>query len=173
MPVHDRSVSFVHWKVAGGTEADLSVTAKQTQLYVCRVNDMLGKYVFSDWVKVKVLDIDKTGMLCYLVMRHVNYHQIVCLFQSFCIASHTHLYFRLSFIIRFASRLAGWTTHRRQPKTPNNQKRWQTHLALCSLWYPCSALSVVQKWTAAAHRVCWRTTGKWHGIKSILFVSSV
>lgn len=34
-------------------------------MYVCRVNDILRKYVFSDWVKVKVLDIDKTGMLCY------------------------------------------------------------------------------------------------------------
>lgn len=48
-------------KVAGGTEADLSITARKTRLYVCRVNDQFGKAVFSDWVKVKVLDIDKTG----------------------------------------------------------------------------------------------------------------
>lgn len=55
------NVSIV-FKVAGGTEADLTVKPKKTQLYVCRVNDHLGNYVFSDWVKVKVLDIDKSGM---------------------------------------------------------------------------------------------------------------
>lgn len=63
---HNFLVSFTHRKVAGGTEADLSIRARQTQLYVCRVNDQLGNYVFSDWVKVKVLDIDKTGLHCYV-----------------------------------------------------------------------------------------------------------
>ena len=48
--------------MSGGTEADLTVKAKKTQLYVCRVNDHLDNFVFSDWVKVKVLDIDKSGM---------------------------------------------------------------------------------------------------------------
>uniref|UniRef100_A0A3Q4AW11 Uncharacterized protein n=1 Tax=Mola mola TaxID=94237 RepID=A0A3Q4AW11_MOLML len=46
--------------VSRGTEADLTVKAKKTQLYVCRVNDHLDNFVFSDWVKVKVLDIDKS-----------------------------------------------------------------------------------------------------------------
>lgn len=49
------------FQVLGGTDADLSVRAKKSQLYVCRVNDLYGNYVFSDWVKVKVLDIDKSG----------------------------------------------------------------------------------------------------------------
>lgn len=48
-------------KVAGGTEADLTIRARKTRLYVCRVNNQFGNVVFSDWVKVKVLDIDKTG----------------------------------------------------------------------------------------------------------------
>ncbi|TMS05724.1 Mucosa-associated lymphoid tissue lymphoma translocation protein 1 [Larimichthys crocea] len=49
-------------QLLGATRADLTITATRTQLYVCRVNDHLGKYVFSDWVKVKVLDIDKSGL---------------------------------------------------------------------------------------------------------------
>lgn len=65
MPTDDSLVSFPHCKVAGATEADLSIRATQNRQYVCRVNDISGKSVFSDWVKVKVLDIDKTGMLCY------------------------------------------------------------------------------------------------------------
>lgn len=53
------------FKVPAGTEADLTITAKITQLYVCRVNDHFCNWVFSDWVKVKVLDIDKSGMYSY------------------------------------------------------------------------------------------------------------
>ncbi|XP_040893737.1 mucosa-associated lymphoid tissue lymphoma translocation protein 1 [Toxotes jaculatrix] len=49
-------------EVSGGTQADLTITAKKTQLYVCRVHDHLCNCVFSDWVKVKVLDIDKSGL---------------------------------------------------------------------------------------------------------------
>nr|XP_020486924.1 mucosa-associated lymphoid tissue lymphoma translocation protein 1-like isoform X2 [Labrus bergylta] len=49
-------------EVPGGIKADLTITAKQTQLFVCRVSDHLFNYVFSDWVKVKVLDIDKSGL---------------------------------------------------------------------------------------------------------------
>lgn len=55
-------------KVSGGTEVDLTVKARRTELYVCRVNDHDGNAVFSDWVKVKVLDIDKSGMHCALSM---------------------------------------------------------------------------------------------------------
>uniref|UniRef100_A0A3P9D5V5 Mucosa-associated lymphoid tissue lymphoma translocation protein 1 n=1 Tax=Maylandia zebra TaxID=106582 RepID=A0A3P9D5V5_9CICH len=46
-------------EVPNGTLADLTIRAQQTQLYVCRVNDQYYKCVFSNWVKVKVLDIDK------------------------------------------------------------------------------------------------------------------
>ncbi|XP_075945195.1 mucosa-associated lymphoid tissue lymphoma translocation protein 1 [Anarhichas minor] len=49
-------------EVSGGTEADLTIKAQKTQLYVCRVNDHFCNWVFSDWVKVKVLDIDKSGL---------------------------------------------------------------------------------------------------------------
>uniref|UniRef100_A0A8C5N7E2 Mucosa-associated lymphoid tissue lymphoma translocation protein 1-like n=1 Tax=Gouania willdenowi TaxID=441366 RepID=A0A8C5N7E2_GOUWI len=34
--------------------------SEKTQLYVCRVNDPFNNYVFTEWVKVKVLDIDKS-----------------------------------------------------------------------------------------------------------------
>ncbi|XP_071355496.1 mucosa-associated lymphoid tissue lymphoma translocation protein 1 [Trachinotus anak] len=49
-------------EVSGGTQADLTVTAKKTKLYVCRVNDDFCNCVFSDWVKVKVVDTDKSGL---------------------------------------------------------------------------------------------------------------
>uniref|UniRef100_A0A3B5B170 Mucosa-associated lymphoid tissue lymphoma translocation protein 1-like n=1 Tax=Stegastes partitus TaxID=144197 RepID=A0A3B5B170_9TELE len=48
-------------QVPGGTQADLTIRAQKTQLYVCRVNDQFYNYVFCEWVKVKVLDIDKQG----------------------------------------------------------------------------------------------------------------
>ncbi|XP_008280326.1 mucosa-associated lymphoid tissue lymphoma translocation protein 1 [Stegastes partitus] len=49
-------------QVPGGTQADLTIRAQKTQLYVCRVNDQFYNYVFCEWVKVKVLDIDKSGL---------------------------------------------------------------------------------------------------------------
>eukprot|EP00064_Thunnus_orientalis_P007026 superscaffoldBa00000757_g7045 len=49
-------------EVRGGTNADLTIKAQKTQLFVCRVNDNFCNCVFSDWVKVKVLDIDKSGL---------------------------------------------------------------------------------------------------------------
>ncbi|XP_023143566.2 mucosa-associated lymphoid tissue lymphoma translocation protein 1 [Amphiprion ocellaris] len=49
-------------EVPGGTQADLTFRAQNTQRYVCRVNDQFYNYVFSEWVKVKVLDIDKSGL---------------------------------------------------------------------------------------------------------------
>ncbi|XP_068595129.1 mucosa-associated lymphoid tissue lymphoma translocation protein 1 isoform X2 [Brachionichthys hirsutus] len=49
-------------EVTGATGADLAIKAKKTQLFVCRVNDQFSKCVFSDWVKVKVLDMDKSGL---------------------------------------------------------------------------------------------------------------
>ncbi|XP_061577845.1 mucosa-associated lymphoid tissue lymphoma translocation protein 1 [Cololabis saira] len=49
-------------EIPGGNQADLTITARKTQLYVCRVNDHYNNYVFSEWAKVKVLDIDKSGL---------------------------------------------------------------------------------------------------------------
>uniref|UniRef100_A0A1A8R624 Mucosa associated lymphoid tissue lymphoma translocation gene 1b n=1 Tax=Nothobranchius rachovii TaxID=451742 RepID=A0A1A8R624_9TELE len=49
-------------EVPGGTQADLTFTAVKTQLFVCRVNDPFNNCVFSEWVKVKVLDINKSGL---------------------------------------------------------------------------------------------------------------
>uniref|UniRef100_A0A3P9K6Q7 MALT paracaspase 3 n=1 Tax=Oryzias latipes TaxID=8090 RepID=A0A3P9K6Q7_ORYLA len=48
--------------VPGGTESNLTITATKTQLFVCRVSDHFLNYVFSEWVKVKVLDINKSGL---------------------------------------------------------------------------------------------------------------
>lgn len=49
-------------EVGGGTQADLTIHARETQLYVCRVSNDYCSCEFSDWVKVKVLDIDKSGL---------------------------------------------------------------------------------------------------------------
>ncbi|XP_061630296.1 mucosa-associated lymphoid tissue lymphoma translocation protein 1 [Phyllopteryx taeniolatus] len=49
-------------EVYGGTQEDLLIDAVKTQCYVCRVNDIFSNWVFSDWVKVKVLDIDASGL---------------------------------------------------------------------------------------------------------------
>lgn len=63
--------------MSGGTGADLTIKARKTQLYVCRVNDHICNCEFSDWVKVKVLDIDKSGMhshvdlYCSVVVLHI------------------------------------------------------------------------------------------------------
>ncbi|XP_038003263.1 mucosa-associated lymphoid tissue lymphoma translocation protein 1 homolog isoform X2 [Motacilla alba alba] len=40
--------------IPGATKQDLAITAEQTQLYTCRVNDLHRNAVFSDWVKVEV-----------------------------------------------------------------------------------------------------------------------
>lgn len=42
----------------GGTQADLIIDAIKTHCYVCRVHNNFYNWVFSEWVKVKVLDID-------------------------------------------------------------------------------------------------------------------
>ena len=63
---------YIFPQVIGGTQADLKVKAQQNQLYVCRVNDQFCNCVFSDWVRVKVLDIVKPGMNWY------EYDKCVC-----------------------------------------------------------------------------------------------
>ncbi|XP_051484127.1 mucosa-associated lymphoid tissue lymphoma translocation protein 1 homolog isoform X3 [Apus apus] len=41
-------------QIPGATKPDLPITAQQTQLYTCRINDLYRNVVFSDWVKVEV-----------------------------------------------------------------------------------------------------------------------
>ncbi|NXK37367.1 MALT1 protein, partial [Piprites chloris] len=41
-------------QIPGATNTDLPIVAEQTKLYTCRVNDLYGNAVFSDWVKVEV-----------------------------------------------------------------------------------------------------------------------
>ncbi|XP_068026384.1 mucosa-associated lymphoid tissue lymphoma translocation protein 1-like, partial [Melanerpes formicivorus] len=41
-------------QIPGATQEDLPITAQQSQLYTCRVNDLHKNCVFSDWVKVEV-----------------------------------------------------------------------------------------------------------------------
>ncbi|XP_072202049.1 mucosa-associated lymphoid tissue lymphoma translocation protein 1-like isoform X3 [Excalfactoria chinensis] len=44
----------VRYQIPGATKQDLPITAQQTQLYTCRINDLYRNVVFSDWVKVEV-----------------------------------------------------------------------------------------------------------------------
>ncbi|XP_009891442.1 PREDICTED: mucosa-associated lymphoid tissue lymphoma translocation protein 1-like [Charadrius vociferus] len=41
-------------QIPGATKQELPITAQQTQLYTCRINDLYRNVVFSDWVKVEV-----------------------------------------------------------------------------------------------------------------------
>lgn len=84
-------------KVFGARKADLTVKAKKTRLYVCRVNDQFDNAVFSEWVKLKVLDIDKSGTFCSLFAK---VHTAWCLWRA-------AVMFKSANIIRSAGRLAG------------------------------------------------------------------
>uniref|UniRef100_U3IDF2 MALT1 paracaspase n=1 Tax=Anas platyrhynchos platyrhynchos TaxID=8840 RepID=U3IDF2_ANAPP len=50
-------------QIPGATKQDLPITAQQTQLYTCRVNDLYRNAVFSDWVKVEVHPCVARGLL--------------------------------------------------------------------------------------------------------------
>ena len=54
--------------MAGRTQPDLTIKAIKTQRYVCRANDYFCNCVFSKWVKVKVWDIDKSGICRSILM---------------------------------------------------------------------------------------------------------
>ncbi len=97
-------------KLPGATEADLTIRTKKTQLFVCRVNDHFGKWVFSDWVKVKVVDIDKSGMhrAVLMVIHTVGLlsflfalHTCVSLIQSY---AHCLVYFKYYQVCRYTGR---------------------------------------------------------------------
>ncbi|XP_037538821.1 mucosa-associated lymphoid tissue lymphoma translocation protein 1 [Nematolebias whitei] len=49
-------------EVPGGAQSDLTLKAVKTQRFVCRVNDHFNNCAFSEWVKVKVLDTNKSGL---------------------------------------------------------------------------------------------------------------
>lgn len=49
-------------EVPNGTGANLVVSIKKSGRYVCRVGDKHFKCVFSDWIKVDILDSPATGM---------------------------------------------------------------------------------------------------------------
>nr|XP_025971831.1 mucosa-associated lymphoid tissue lymphoma translocation protein 1-like isoform X1 [Dromaius novaehollandiae] len=50
-------------QIPGATEQDLLITAQQTQLYTCRINDLYKNAVFSNWVKVEVHQCVARGLL--------------------------------------------------------------------------------------------------------------
>ncbi|XP_042741602.1 mucosa-associated lymphoid tissue lymphoma translocation protein 1-like isoform X2 [Lagopus leucura] len=50
----ERCRQSVRYQIPGATKQDLPITAQQTQLYTCRINDLYRNVIFSDWVKVEV-----------------------------------------------------------------------------------------------------------------------
>ncbi|XP_051579724.1 mucosa-associated lymphoid tissue lymphoma translocation protein 1-like isoform X2 [Myxocyprinus asiaticus] len=44
-------------EVEGGTEPELTVTLQRTEKYICRVSDLYYNYQFTEWVKVRILDV--------------------------------------------------------------------------------------------------------------------
>ncbi|NXU46999.1 MALT1 protein, partial [Turnix velox] len=52
----------VSHQIPGATKPDLPITAQQSQLYTCRINDLHRNAVFSDWVKVEVLQCVARGL---------------------------------------------------------------------------------------------------------------
>lgn len=63
-------------------------------------------------------------------------------------------------VVRIASRLAGWATHRYQPGTSNSPARCWYHSPLCCLWHSHSTLSVVQERAGTGRWDRRHTTGK-------------
>ncbi|XP_021263084.1 mucosa-associated lymphoid tissue lymphoma translocation protein 1-like isoform X2 [Numida meleagris] len=59
----ERCRQSVRYQIPGATKQDLSITAQQTQLYTCRINDLYGNVIFSDWVKVEVHPCVAIGLL--------------------------------------------------------------------------------------------------------------
>ncbi|OXB56742.1 hypothetical protein ASZ78_008509 [Callipepla squamata] len=53
----------VRYQIPGATKQDLPITAQETQLYTCRINDLFRNVVFSDWVKVEVHPCIARGLL--------------------------------------------------------------------------------------------------------------
>ncbi|XP_074862564.1 mucosa-associated lymphoid tissue lymphoma translocation protein 1-like isoform X2 [Carettochelys insculpta] len=49
--------------IAGATEPDLLLTARETQVYVCRINDLYRNVAFSNWVRAEVHQHVAKGLL--------------------------------------------------------------------------------------------------------------
>ncbi|XP_061855943.1 mucosa-associated lymphoid tissue lymphoma translocation protein 1 isoform X2 [Colius striatus] len=49
-------------QIPGAIKQDLPITAQQTQLYTCRINDLYKNAVFTEWVKVEVHQCVARGM---------------------------------------------------------------------------------------------------------------
>nr|XP_006128087.1 mucosa-associated lymphoid tissue lymphoma translocation protein 1-like isoform X1 [Pelodiscus sinensis] len=49
--------------IAGATEPDLLITARETRLYICRINDLHKNVAFSNWVRVEVHQHVGKGLL--------------------------------------------------------------------------------------------------------------
>lgn len=121
-------------------------------MYVCRVNDLFDNVVFSEWVKVKVLDIDKSGThRSPLATVHPAWY-LCCVAAMFDSSEPA--------VVRLALRLAGRSAHRCQPRTANSPARRKHHPPVCCVWHSRPALSVVQEWAGAATRDRRHTTGK-------------
>lgn len=94
-------------KVPDGAQPDLTLKAVKTQRFVCRVNDHFNNCAFSEWVKVKVLDTNKSGKRDILARRLFKMlssvyilvfrwaHQTINPFYCKFIASH------FKFLLRF------------------------------------------------------------------------
>lgn len=108
LPISAPSCRFVP-KVTGATRADLTIRARRSQLFVCRVNDHFSKWVFSDWAKVKVLDVHKSG----------TQHPALCAgLGPLTVALTLRPY---SSSTRQACRCSGWAS-RTSPSTPDPRR---------------------------------------------------
>ncbi|XP_038276283.1 mucosa-associated lymphoid tissue lymphoma translocation protein 1-like isoform X3 [Dermochelys coriacea] len=50
-------------QIVGATEPDLLITARETRLYICRINDLHKNVTFSNWVRVEVHQHIPKGLL--------------------------------------------------------------------------------------------------------------
>ncbi|XP_034640185.1 mucosa-associated lymphoid tissue lymphoma translocation protein 1-like isoform X1 [Trachemys scripta elegans] len=50
-------------QIVGATEPDLLITARETRLYICRINDLHKNVTFSNWVRVEVHQHIAKGLL--------------------------------------------------------------------------------------------------------------
>ncbi|XP_074989051.1 mucosa-associated lymphoid tissue lymphoma translocation protein 1 isoform X3 [Caretta caretta] len=50
-------------QIVGATEPDLLITARETRLYICRINDLHKNVTFSNWVRVEVHQHITKGLL--------------------------------------------------------------------------------------------------------------
>lgn len=158
--INDAFSFFPSPKVPGGTQPDLTLKAVKTQCFVCRVNDHSNNCAFSEWVKVKVLDTDKSGKLHCDILFQAFLFSLLARNAFYCCDFFFCFVFKFCFVLfRFAGGLAGRAAHRPQPQTANGSTRWKTYSAMCCLRHPSTTLPVVQKWPTAAGQDEWHAAG--------------